>query len=94
MKETVKKADGLVPILKNSKSYNVLSPGCNNREMSAGGDRDRGSADLGRPSFEIVIQNEIGPLGIHVVPCDQDGRLVVQGIEPGGVCHIFTLEQR
>ena len=22
--------------------------------------------------------------GIHVVPCDNDGRLVVQGIEPGG----------
>merc|ERR1719376_1697267 len=36
------------------------------------------------PSFEIVIQNEIGPLGIHLVPCDEDGRLVVQGIEPGG----------
>lgn len=35
-------------------------------------------------SFEIVIKNEIGPLGIHVVPCDEDGRLVVQGIEPGG----------
>lgn len=33
---------------------------------------------------EIVIPNEIGPLGIHVVPCDTDGRLVVQGIEPGG----------
>ncbi len=26
----------------------------------------------------------LGPLGIHVVPCDSDGRLVVQGIEPGG----------
>ena len=25
-----------------------------------------------------------GPLGIHVVPCNEDGRLVVQGIEPGG----------
>ena len=25
-----------------------------------------------------------GPLGIHVVPCNDDGRLVVQGIEPGG----------
>jgi partitioning defective protein 3 len=34
--------------------------------------------------FDIVIINEIGPLGIHVVPCDTDGRLVVQGIEPGG----------
>ena len=35
-------------------------------------------------SCEIVIQNEIGPLGIHVVPCEGDGRLLVQGIEPGG----------
>ena len=26
----------------------------------------------------------LGPLGIHVVPCNEDGRLVVQGIEPGG----------
>lgn len=33
---------------------------------------------------EIIIPNENGPLGIHVVPCDDDGRLVVQGIEPGG----------
>jgi len=33
---------------------------------------------------EIFIPNENGPLGIHVVPCDNDGRLVVQGIEPGG----------
>ena len=36
------------------------------------------------PTEEVVIPNEIGPLGIHVVPCDDDGRLVVQGIEPGG----------
>lgn len=37
-------------------------------------------------SFDIVIPNEIGPLGVHVVPCecDTDGRLIVQGIEPGG----------
>ena len=34
--------------------------------------------------FEIVIPSELGQLGIHVVPCDIDGRLVVQGIEPGG----------
>ena len=36
--------------------------------------------------FDIIIPNEIGPLGIHVVPCDTetDGRLLVQGIEPGG----------
>ncbi|CAB4054019.1 PARD3 [Lepeophtheirus salmonis] len=33
---------------------------------------------------EVVIPNEVGPLGIHVVPCEMDGRLVVQGIEPGG----------
>jgi len=33
---------------------------------------------------EVIIPNENGPLGIHVVPCDDDGRLVVQGIEPGG----------
>ncbi len=33
---------------------------------------------------EVVIPNENGPLGIHVVPCDDDGRLIVQGIEPGG----------
>ena len=35
-------------------------------------------------THEIVIQNEIGPLGIHVVPRGEDGRLLVQGIEPGG----------
>ena len=46
--------------------------------------KSAGSLVGSEPSFEIVIQNEIGPLGIHVVPCDQDGRLVVQGIEPGG----------
>ena len=34
--------------------------------------------------FDIAIPNEIGYLGIHVVPCDIDGRLIVQGIEPGG----------
>lgn len=34
--------------------------------------------------FEIVIPSELGQLGIHVVPCDMDGRLIVQGIEPGG----------
>ena len=34
--------------------------------------------------LEIVIPNELGQLGIHVVPCDLDGRLIVQGIEPGG----------
>ena len=28
--------------------------------------------------------NISGPLGIHVVPCNDGGRLVVQGIEPGG----------
>ena len=28
-------------------------------------------------------------LGIHVVPCDIDGRLIVQGIEPGGKILIF-----
>lgn len=39
---------------------------------------------LVRPSIDIVIPNEIGPLGIHVVPCSEDGRLIVQGIEPGG----------
>eukprot|EP00095_Tigriopus_kingsejongensis_P000410 snap_masked-scaffold19_size710362-processed-gene-5.6 protein:Tk00410 transcript:snap_masked-scaffold19_size710362-processed-gene-5.6-mRNA-1 annotation:"partitioning defective 3 homolog isoform x4" len=37
-----------------------------------------------RPSVEVILVNEIGPLGIHVVPCDEDGRLIVQGIEPGG----------
>ena len=67
-KDPVVKKD-LVPILKNSKSCHTLSiPSSMSNE----------------PSFEIIIQNEIGPLGIHVVPCDQDGRLVVQGIEPGG----------
>ncbi|XP_059093575.1 partitioning defective 3 homolog isoform X1 [Tigriopus californicus] len=39
---------------------------------------------MARPSVEVIIANEIGPLGIHVVPCDDDGRLIVQGIEPGG----------
>ena len=38
----------------------------------------------GEVLFDIVIPNEIGPLGVHVVPCDTDGRLIVQGIEPGG----------
>ncbi len=39
-----------------------------------------------RPSIEIVIPNEIGPLGIHVVPSKEEGPgpLIVQGIEPGG----------
>ncbi len=39
-----------------------------------------------RPSVEIVIPNEIGPLGIHVVPSKEEGPgpLIVQGIEPGG----------
>lgn len=36
----------------------------------------------------IVIRNEPGPLGIHVVPdydrLGKDRGLVVQGIEPGG----------
>ena len=32
----------------------------------------------------MVSQSVLGPLGIHVVPCNEDGRLVVQGIEPGG----------
>lgn len=36
----------------------------------------------------IVLKNEVGPLGIHVVPdYDKNGRdmgLVIQGIEPGG----------
>lgn len=40
------------------------------------------SEDLTR----IVIQNEIGPLGIHVVPSGDPAAagLVIQGIEPGG----------
>lgn len=35
---------------------------------------------------QVVIQNEIGPLGIHVVPSGDPGNpgLVIQGIEPGG----------
>ena len=41
-------------------------------------------ANGGEVLFDIVILNEIGPLGVHVVPCDTDGRLIVQGIEPGG----------
>ncbi len=42
--------------------------------------------DASSSYFDIVIPNEIGPLGIHVVPCDTetDGRLLVQGINPGG----------
>ena len=34
----------------------------------------------------VVIQNEIGPLGIHVVPSGDPGNpgLTIQGIEPGG----------
>ena len=32
----------------------------------------------------MVFSANAGPLGIHVVPCNDDGRLVVQGIEPGG----------
>ena len=43
-----------------------------------------GNNDGGEVLFDIVIPNEIGPLGVHVVPCDTDGRLIVQGIEPGG----------
>lgn len=34
--------------------------------------------------YSILIKPFSGPLGIHVVPCDDDGRLIVQGIEPGG----------
>ena len=32
----------------------------------------------------MIYLFDSGPLGIHVVPCNDDGRLVVQGIEPGG----------
>jgi partitioning defective protein 3 len=34
--------------------------------------------------FKNLLIFLAGPLGIHVVPCNEDGRLVVQGIEPGG----------
>ena len=78
MKEVKKPATvELVPILKNSKSYNALT-------MPAVVKSAPATPSNSEPSFEIVIQNEIGPLGIHVVPCDEDGRLIVQGIEPGG----------
>jgi partitioning defective protein 3 len=35
---------------------------------------------------QVVIQNEIGPLGIHVVPSGDPANpgLTIQGIEPGG----------
>ncbi len=47
--------------------------------------RNRGLDNPGEEIyFEIVIPSEVGQLGIHVVPCDTDGRLIVQGIEPGG----------
>jgi partitioning defective protein 3 len=42
-------------------------------------------------NYMIVMRNEQGPLGIHVVPhYDDEAResgLIVQGIEPGGRIH-------
>lgn len=61
-----------------------------NEKGSSNGETSKQSSSANLPgsaatsAVTIVIPNEIGPLGIHVVPCNEDGRLVVQGIEPGG----------